>query len=115
MTRHHATYLQSFISCLYVISPESTLACVFDMQQISPPPSWRSSFTTTMLEQCDDACLPISFPRDFARFRAIPEPDEAEDANIEDIKKMPQVVLAPPPGESGNGCRNSVCKVWRKE
>lgn len=72
MTRHHATYLQSFISCLYFISPESTLACVFDMQQISPPPSWRSSFTTTMLEQCDDACLSL-FPvilLDSARFQS---------------------------------------------
>ena len=29
--------------------------------------------------------------------RAIPEPDEAEDATAEDIKKIPQVVIAPPP------------------
>ena len=45
--------------------------------------------------------------------RMISEPDEAEDADIDDIKKIPQVVIAPPPGDAaGSGCelRDSVCK-----
>ena len=52
------------------------------------------------------ACLP----------GVIAEPDvETEDATLEDIKKIPQVVIAPPPpptGDAGSGCalRNSVCK-----
>ena len=47
----------------------------------------------------------------------IAEPDvETEDATLEDIKKIPQVVLAHPPppataGEAGGALRNSVCTV----
>ena len=53
------------------------------------------------------ACLP----------GVIAEPDvETEDATLEDIKKIPQVVLAHPPppataGEAGGALRNSVCTV----
>ena len=52
--------------------------------------------------------------------RAIPEAEaeeEAEDATAEDIKKIPQFVIAPPPPEA-DGCgklRNSVCRVPGKE